>query len=607
MLLTTECPKGKELAPEIRVLSEVYFASLDCPRSLTAALLLRYGEYDQVASLKAKPDDYANAADFHRAACASDWLRKYPGLPVKVDPEAAAKKSWYQSEQECRDQNRSALVGLTDDLRLLLDVASDFVKETLGACPLDLCPRFGPGATASDPARYTTVLDKVSSRPTITKECKALLPLWEGTAWERSHILSDGYKKATYEAETVEGNTFFTVPKTALTHRGCAKGPSINVGYQLAVGRVIRDRFHSSLGLDLANGQQRHSELARKGSLTGCYATIDSERASDTMSYSIVRLLLQKSGFWFELLKTLREPKTKIDGVWVPLEKFSAMGNGYTFELETLVFLSLCYSVAWLHGLGDYPDSFAGESAESLIRNGHISVYGDDVVVPSFMAEDTMAVLKAFGFTVNLKKSYFKGEFRESCGGDYFRGIDVKTPKLEKEPSEPADWFSIHNLVKSRFVDQYPCLDSRVLNVIKNQLPRQYRSMYGPTFLGDRVLHGWYGPHVRVKARLVRNSDGSLSPDGNQWVASLKTLRPKLDAARFRHYEPLAQLAYFLYTFTSQEPMRRPTSTLRYEVTYWEGDYHIAFADYVPRAPSWLARSRFARYFGINPDGSYVG
>lgn len=604
----TESPKGKWLPPEIREVSEVYYESLSCPRSLTAAILLRYGEYDQVASLKAKPLDYVNASDYHRAALASDWLRKYPGLPVKVDPEVEAKRSWYQSETECARQNVRALVGFDGETALLLNVAADFIKDVLGPCPLDLVPRFGPGATASDAASATTVLDKVSSRPTVTQEALCLLPLWGGTAWERSHLESSGYKKSSYEPLIVKGNTFFTVPKTALTHRGCAKGPSINVSYQLSVGRIMRRRFKDYLALDLAQGQQHHQLLARKGSMTGEYATLDSERASDTMSYSLVKLLLGKAGMWFELLKTLREPYTRIDGTWVELEKFSAMGNGYTFELETLVFLSLCYAVAWAHGLGGFPAEYTGLSAEDLVRLGHISVYGDDVIVPAFMGRDVAAVLALFGFTVNLKKSYFEGEFRESCGGDFFNGHAVNTAKLQEECIQPADWFSLHNAVKNRFVDQYPCLNGlSVLNAIKKQLPRQYRSMYGPTFLGDRVLHGWYGPQVGARARTVTKLDGTQTTDGNQWVGRLKTLAPRLVQARFDHYSNEAQLAYILYTRRSEPPTRRPTKTLRYDVTHFEGDYHVIFEDYVPRAPTWLSRSRFARFFGFAEDGSYVG
>nr|APG77228.1 hypothetical protein [Hubei levi-like virus 2] len=606
-----ESAKLKCLAPEIRELAEVYYMSLNCPRSLTAAILLRYNEFEQLVRLKTSPRDFADPARYHLAASASDFLRKYPGLPLTTDPEKEAVKSWFQSEAECKRFNARAVVGFDAETLLLLDVASGFVADVLGPCPLDLSPVFGPGATVSDSARFTTVLDKVISRPSITDNARAFLSLWEGTAWERSHVSDDGYKKASYEPLTVEGNTFFTVPKNALTKRACAKGPSINVAYQLAVGRAIRNRFLDVLSLDLSNGQERHNIMAREGSRYGTFATLDSERASDTQSYALVAILLKDSGFWQDLLKSLREKKTKVGDNYIELEKFSAMGNGFTFELETLVFLSLCYSVAWAHQ-GRFPDELSQFTPWDLIRGGYISVYGDDVIVPSFMAEDVAAVLSLTGFTVNLKKSYLDGVFRESCGGDYFSGDNVNTFKLEVDPTSPADWFSIHNGIKSRFCDQYPSAlaTKHVLNTVKNQLPRQYRSMYGPKFLGDLVLHGWFGPQVSTRARTVDNLDGSRSTDGNQWVSSLRVLVPRLVQARFIDYSPTAQLAYFLYTHRSQAPNRRPVDKrdVRWDVGHWEGDYHITFSEQVPRAPRWLVKSPYARLFGINPeDGSYLG
>ena len=584
-------------------------SSLNCPRSLTVAILVKYGEYDQVAKLRAIPSDYDNAARYHLAACASDWLRKYSGLPVTVDPELEAKKSWYQSERECSDFNNRYRRCSDENLELLLDVAADFISDVLGPCPLDLTPRFGPGATASDPASRTTILDKVSSQPTITEQARLFLSLWDGTAWERSHLNSCNVKKHPYQPITVEGNTFFTAPKTATIRRGCAKGPSINVSYQLSVGREIRGRLKSVLALDLAKGQAHHTRLAREGSLTGDYVTLDSERASDTMAYLLVKRLLSKSGFWFELCDALREPKTRIDEKWVSLEKFSAMGNGYTFELETLVFLSICYAVAWSHTIAGDIREFPGSSAFDLVRMGHITVYGDDVIVPSSIGRDVSAVLQVLGFTVNLKKSYFEGEFRESCGGDFFRGSSVNTPKLSEEPLGPADWFSIHNSLKARFVDVYPCIETagKTLVCVKNQLPRKYRSMYGPRYLGDSVLHGWYGPQIECFARSVEDMGDGQSTDGNQWVGRLRVLTPRLEYALVDTYDPTTQLAYILYTSSSRAPARRPTRTLRYDVTFLSDDYHVIFEDYVPRAPRWLSKSPFARFFGITEDGAYVG
>lgn len=600
-----------QLSPDVYSVTEVYLESLDCPRSLTVLILMRHGEWDQVANLKATPKDYPNAALYHRAACATDWLRKYPDLPVKVDKEKAAKESWYQSEGECEMFSvRNVLIwngsARQRELKFLWEVAADFIADVLGPCPLDLTPRFGPGATASDPSSAVSVLDKVSSRPTLTEDAKPFLALWQGTAWERSHIDSYGHKKRSYEPMVVEGNTFFTVNKTALTMRGCAKAPSINVSYQLAVGREIRSRLKRKLSLDLASGQARHGELAKAGSQFGLIATIDSERASDCQSIRLIKGLFNKAGFWYDLLESLREPKTFIDGKWVTLNKWSAMGNGYTFELETLVFLSLCYAVAWVHGIND-DGPINPVSALDLVRGGDISVYGDDIIVPGHLANDTIRLLEASGFTVNKSKSYTDGPFRESCGSDFYNGIGVNTPKLKKSIEGPADWFSIHNALKKRYVDQYPNDKnaSRVLVEVRNQLPRNLRAMYGPNYLGDRVLHGWFGPQVKARARVVGEIVGPMLPgeqrlltDANQWVGTLLTLAPDVVKADIESYDSAAQLAYLLYTQSSDAPVRRPLRGVKYKVVQHEDDYYVIFANQDPRK-SFLAGSPYKRFFGI--------
>jgi hypothetical protein len=54
-----------------------------------------------------------------------------------------------------------------------------------------------------------------------------------------------------------------------------------------------------------------------------------------------------------------------------------------------------------------------------------VSLYGDDIIVPTATAVSVVGGLESFGLKVNIRKSFWTGEFRESCGGDYFRGLDV--------------------------------------------------------------------------------------------------------------------------------------------------------------------------------------
>lgn len=119
---------------------------------------------------------------------------------------------------------------------------------------------------------------------------------------------------------------------------------------------------------------------------------------------------------WYELLSALRSPVTQIDGEEHRNAMFSSMGNGFTFELESLLFYVLARATAYFRGIA-----------------GVISVYGDDIIVPTEMAEDLVWVLKFFGFQTNPEKSFWNGSFRESCGGHYDNGVDI-TPFYIREP-----------------------------------------------------------------------------------------------------------------------------------------------------------------------------
>jgi hypothetical protein len=94
---------------------------------------------------------------------------------------------------------------------------------------------------------------------------------------------------------------------------------------------------------------------------------------------------------------------------FITLEKFSSMGNGFTFELETLIFKAL------VRGIADY----CGLEDDSIC-------YGDDITCNPSLARAVTHYFPLFGLTPNVDKSYVDGPFREACGGDYRLGVDVR-------------------------------------------------------------------------------------------------------------------------------------------------------------------------------------
>lgn len=230
-------------------------------------------------------------------------------------------------------------------------------------------------------------------------------------AWGLFQAVNDRTRWSSHINETwveprfVRGNSLFTVPKNSEIDRCACKEPDINLFLQRMLGNQIRYCLRR-VGIDL-NNQNRNGELARLASISGDLATIDLSAASDSVTIEAVRLLMPKD--WFHYLSLSRSITSLVDGTEVNLEMFSSMGNGYTFELESLLFYAIAKAVAYLTG-----------------TRGHISVYGDDIICPTAMVEELFSALRFFGFSVNEEKSFYEGDFRESCGSYWHAGENVK-------------------------------------------------------------------------------------------------------------------------------------------------------------------------------------
>lgn len=152
----------------------------------------------------------------------------------------------------------------------------------------------------------------------------------------------------------VSGNSIFTVPKSSDIDRAASKEPGLNQMLQTGVGRYIRRRLKLH-GIDL-NDQSINRKLAREGSITGELATIDLKSASDSISSRCILELLPFR--WVKLLDDLRSPcGTLPDGTSLNWEMLSSMGNGFTFELESLIFYAVVKAAVEASNLPASPSS----------------------------------------------------------------------------------------------------------------------------------------------------------------------------------------------------------------------------------------------------------
>lgn len=501
--------------------------ALNVPEADEVSNLIKSGRYGEICNLKFTPSLYdpdTNIDRLRRICLAQEFLRKGVFLGPDEGLAAKARESFLDCEAQCFRANRH----LEKYLQLpVLETAVDkafyeivlkaraFIRRTLGPLPASLNGRFGPGATFETEVwrhkKTMTHYDKLRNKPCVAHHTSEQLV--DHTVWNTAFSLAWGAACPNRLFPRVRGNRFATVPKDATKHRGIAIEPGFNVQAQLAVGGHLKDRlrrvgldlrgdsdrFHpilASLGLSMGlpwKGQQHHREMACKASLTGLHATVDLSNASDTVCRALVKLLLPDE--WFDLLSELRSTHTRFsptglkkDQRWYLLEKFSSMGNGFTFELETLIFASLAHAVGANVGV----DTF---------------VYGDDIIVPTAVTADLLAVLNFCGLTPNEKKTFTTGAFRESCGGDYFRGHDIRPFFIKEEPHGPQDWIAIANNLRYWSIKwSMPELMAVRASVLDN-IPADIRKCRGPEELGDLVIHddiGKWSATVRGSIRYVR-------------------------------------------------------------------------------------------------------
>jgi len=413
-----------------RVAVDLY-ESLDTPVSLSCEILLRYGEVKQLVTKTVNPRDYSLPSRFRDDCQAVSFLKKAPLEIEGVDPLMTAKEKFFASEVSCAQTNArfrslcaDTLKGVRPPVKAAILAAAEEVQRVLGSGVdsgewLKAC-RFGPGAFNHTDARgLTSLYDKLQVAPSVSKdmaEIGALLVMSQ-PHWARSVTNTEvvGFWPIikVEDMDLVPGNRIAFVPKTAVTHRTIAIEPLVNVYAQLGLGRLMRRKLRLKCGLDL-DDQIPNQEMARRGSIDGSLATIDLSSASDTVAREVVRFLLPHE--WFERLDLVRSKVGYLDGEWLRYEKFSSMGNGCTFELETLIFWSL--SIACVRSLG--------------LDVENVRVYGDDIIVPSSAYDFLVEVLSFCGFTTNGSKSFREGPFRESCGKDFYDGLEVR-PFFQKE------------------------------------------------------------------------------------------------------------------------------------------------------------------------------
>lgn len=392
---------------------------------------------------------YASAAETAAWNQLSCLLKKYPFVDPSIDRESAAMKKFLAAEHTCKRVNqrfraRHSVQGKPLPHDDAIQRCREFIRRVLGNSPdiskiMDMCD-FGPGSSVGVHGQATHSGSKLNGSWTVTRGCapyalaalRRNVQIWECLSDKPFICFDHSWFQEQFDLRVkyVSANNITFVPKTALVDRTIAIEPTLNGFVQKGIDNYMRGRL-AKFGIDLSS-QVKNQEYAREGSLGGFnpLVTIDLSSASDTISSEVVKLLLPRD--WWVFLNSVRSPEYSLNGNTFRYEKFSSMGNGFSFPLETLIFASIveaCYL----------------ETGDNVY-----AVYGDDIIVQQNSALLVLELLKYLGFSTNVDKTFLFGSFRESCGADYFEGIDIRPYYVDEIPRKWYDIFKWLNGIQAK-------------------------------------------------------------------------------------------------------------------------------------------------------------
>jgi hypothetical protein len=477
------------------------------------------------------PQKYGDTRSYLAASTVLNLFAKTE-LPIRgIDPLAKGVERFYEAERLCRITNRRLLHYRNFDhsgrpvfnrlsVHEVFHLARRKIQDWLGPVGelmSTIGARHGPGGVVGLKRPFTTPYFKFAKDGyTVTQGAYwyAVKAIASSDAWIRALAISEGLiglehsvscipyetrlRLADKSVTIAASNEVTFVNKDATTKRSISVEAEMNVFLQLGVGDHLK-MVLNHVGCNLRD-QTHNQSLAQVGSMqhgSKDPVTLDLRMASDTLAIELVRELLPSD--WFELLNVLRSPRGSYLGKSWEWAKFSSMGNGFTFELESLIFLALSQACSDHNGTSEwFRDTFG-----PAYKYAYVSVYGDDIIVPACDSALLTAILRYSGFQLNLDKSFVSGPFRESCGKDFWNGVDVRPFYFKRDLASVRDLIHLHNGLKMVAEKFEPGDLDDSLRLVRSLIPsivEIHLRGVEPTF-GDEYI--WVTPDEAHRSKLV--------------------------------------------------------------------------------------------------------
>jgi len=262
-----------------------------------------------------------------------------------------------------------------------------------------------------------------------------------------------------------------SVPKNSTSNRTITVEPVLNQFVQQGLNIILREEI---LKCDILKqclaltDQSKNQELALAGSLNGEWSTIDLKSASDLLSLQLVESVFGSFPDFYQRMVGCRTPTVNDGFSDVTLGKFAGMGNALTFPVQSITFTVICICAILDH----LSLRINKKNAVRVAR--HVRVYGDDIIVSTRYASSVVDWLHSFGLIVNERKSFLVGNFKESCGVDAYKGVDITPiyvkPRPDNTSTDPSDLASLVSLSNQFWLGGYYETSDCIKNEVEGRL-----------------------------------------------------------------------------------------------------------------------------------------
>lgn len=423
--------------------------------------------------------DKALAGDSLAVDCVRQLTYIFYKLEVDYDPEVVEKflVSFRNTDHELSlldfGENSNA------DLHHLIESMRRLIGRVLcNADPHDIRPYHGSGATACRTTNYDK-WHKLRYYPRLD----ATFSYSDHFFYSPSHLIDEYFKLENAE-ESHPCARVVLVPKDSRGPRVISCEPAEYMYIQQGLMGKLYETLEAH---PLTSGQINfidqtiNRQLAQHGSIHDDLATIDLSEASDRVSWALVQKVFPPN--WVDAFEACRSPRTLLpDGTVVELNKFAPMGSSCCFPVEALVFWACAKA--------------STRNFVSLLHpkkcDTNVYVYGDDIIIPSYLYDVVVKGLESIGLVVNAHKSFRSGPFRESCGGDYHKGYDVTPVRIRKAITDVGTGLATNSDLANLFLAKFGEIDSMpLIAIIESELgyvfPRSELCLPGTVRLRSRA------------------------------------------------------------------------------------------------------------------------